>query len=260
MTEKTALITGASSGIGEAIAYELAKDHYRLILVARRTEALKQVAIKCEALGAKMVRAVPLDVTDVEAVDDLFEEIVPQFKSLDLLICSAGFGFNQSFLSFDMNLAAEMIRVNLLALMYMNQKAANHMLGQRSGHIMNIGSLAGKVSSPKSAVYAATKAAVISFSNSLRIELKPFNIHVSSVNLGPVRTDFFNEFDPNHEYLQKMQGLTLEVDDVAKKIKKFIEHPKKELNLPWTLYIGSRLAQIFPDLADYIIEKFIHLK
>jgi len=115
--------------------------------------------------------------------------------------------------------------------------------------------LAGKVSTPKTAVYSATKGAVISFSNALRMELDPVNIRVTTVNPGPVDTPFFNQFDPDREYLQKMGYLVLKPEKIARKIVQNAGKNKREINLPLLLSGATHLYQLFPEIGDFILSR-----
>lgn len=255
LENKWILITGASSGLGEQIAYQAAKQKANLILIARRSVQLKRVRDNCHHIGAQMVIHKSVDLTRLSEIDELLDQLRKSDIVPDVLINNAGFGYNAPFLATEMTRIEAMWRVNVLALIYLCQQIALMQAEIGKGHIINIASLAGKVPSPYSAVYGATKAAVISFSSSLRIELKPLNILVSTVNLGPMHTAFFDAFDPENIYLKKVEWLALDAEKVAQKIIRLIHKPKRELNLPLILHWASRLAQIFPAVSEEIISQ-----
>ena len=197
LKDKTILITGASSGIGEYVAYEAATKGANLVLCARREDKLRDVKSKCEALGAGTVYAIPLDLANPDSMDRLAKQLDEMTIRVDTLINNAGFGHSEPFVTTDFKLVQNMFQVNVLGLMYLTQQLALIMLEQGSGQIINVASLAGKTSTPNYATYGATKGAVISFSNALRMELKPHNIQVTTVNFGPVDTPFFDNIEKN---------------------------------------------------------------
>lgn len=250
---KIVMITGASSGIGESIAYEAARKGATLVLNARREEKLKEVKEHCNKISASSVYVYPLDMADPEAIEETMEKIKSEVGTIDVLINNAGFGHTEEFVNYDLNKAENMFRVNVLGVMYLSQIAAIQMVDKLSGHIINVGSIAGKIATPKSAVYSASKFAVIGFSNALRLELKPFNINVTTLNPGPVDTAFFDEFDPSGSYLEKIGSIVLTSEEVAKKTVKVIGTNKREVNLPFSLGVAAKFYSVFPALGDYLI-------
>ncbi|WP_080146353.1 SDR family NAD(P)-dependent oxidoreductase [Marinilactibacillus piezotolerans] len=250
---KIVLITGASSGIGEAMAYEAAAKNATVLLCARREDKLKEVKDKCESISNKPAYVYTLDVSDPDDIDNVMDRIKAEVGAIDVLINNAGFGHSETFLSYDLKKAESMFRVNVLGLMYLSQIAAIQMADRRSGHIINVGSIAGKVATPKSSVYSASKFAVIGFSNALRLELKPLNIKVTTINPGPVDTAFFDEFDPSGDYLNRIRSFVLTSQEVAEKTIKVIGTNKREVNLPFSLGVASKFYSLFPALGDYLI-------
>ncbi|API89332.1 short-chain dehydrogenase [Marinilactibacillus sp. 15R] len=250
---KVIMITGASSGIGESLAYEAAKNGATLILSARRENKLKEVKEQCNKISASEVYVYPLDMSDPDAIEETMVKIENSIGKIDVLINNAGFGRTEEFMTYDLNKAENMFRVNVLGVMYLSQLAAIQMADSRSGHIINVGSIAGKIATPKSAVYSASKFAVIGFSNALRLELKPLNIKVTTINPGPVDTAFFDEFDPSGSYLERIGRFVLTSDEVAEKTIKIIGTNKREVNLPFSLSVAAKLYSLFPALGDYLI-------
>lgn len=253
---QTILITGASSGIGEYTAYEAAENGHRLILCARRQELLEKVKDSCERLGAETVSIFPLDIANPESIDQLMGWINDNGIQIDVLVNNAGFGHSEPFIEVDFQVVQNLFKVNVLGLMYLTQSIALRMLDYEKGQIINVASLAGKVSTPNYAVYGATKGAIISFSNALRMELKPFNIQVTTVNFGPVNTPFFDQIERNRREASANSFFTLTVEQAAKTIYGAIGTNKREVNRPMLLAIGAKLYQFIPSIGDYILVNY----
>lgn len=249
---KTLLITGASSGIGEALAYEAAEKGATVVLCARRMERLKKVKKRCEEISGNQAYVFSLDVSDPEVIEQTIEDVYDELGTIDVLINNAGLGYTHEFLTFDMDKAETIFRVNVLGLMYVTQLVAIKMAEREEGHIINVASMAGKVATPKTTVYAASKFAVIGFSNALRLELKPLNIQVTTVNPGPVETEFFDTFDPTGEFVASIKPFVLSVDKVAKKTVNAIGTKKREINLPIILEGAARFYRLFPTVGDFL--------
>ena len=256
LKDKTILITGASSGIGEYVAYEEATKGANLVLCARREDKLRDVKSKCEALGAGTVYAIPLDLANPDSMDRLAKQLDEMTIRVDTLINNAGFGHSEPFVTTDFKLVQNMFQVNVLGLMYLTQQLALIMLEQGSGQIINVASLAGKTSTPNYATYGATKGAVISFSNALRMELKPHNIQVTTVNFGPVDTPFFDNIEKNRREASVNGPLALPVTNAAQTVVKTIGTSKREVNRPLLLAAGAKFYALVPEVGDYILMNF----
>lgn len=248
---KTILITGASSGMGEKIALEAAKRGGTVILCARRLPLLNKVVNECSLLAKTPCYAFPLDISNPESVEALLTQ-VKAIGPIDILVNAAGFGYFADFLATDYSLIEKMFQVNVLGLMYLTQSIAGDMVERKSGQIINFASQAGKMATPKSSIYSATKFAVIGFSNALRLELKPFNVAVMTVNPGPIRTEFFAKADPSGSYLAKVDWLVLEPETLATKIVNCFGTKKREMNAPWFMEGASRLYTLFPHVGDFL--------
>ena len=146
-----ALITGASSGIGKCMAYELAKRNIDLILVARNKEKLENLKQELNV----SVKIITLDLIKEKNVYKLYE--LTKDDKIDILINNAGFGLMEDFLNFDMATAEKMMRVNVLGLMYATQEVALKMTERQYGAIINVASMAGKMATPKSTVYSGVR-------------------------------------------------------------------------------------------------------
>lgn len=258
--DKVIWITGASSGIGQELAYQLAEKGAVLILSARRTDKLKQIKEDIKNKYGAQALVYPLDVSDTDAVERAVAHVTDKIGQIDVLINNAGFGHTETFLDYDFSRVERMFKVNVLGLMLMSQLVGKHMAKYRSGQIINVASIAGKVATPKSAVYSATKFAVIGFSNTLRLELKDHNIIVTTVNPGPVDTEFFDEFDPEGEYLKNVSTVVLPVDYVASKTINAIGRQKREVNMPRLLNAASKVYTLFPETGDKIVRTMFNRK
>jgi len=188
---KTALITGATSGIGAACAHLFAAQGYNLILVARREALLIENAKHLEGQYAIEVKKVVADVRDYENLSYLLETLPASWKKVNVLINNAG--LSQGLDPIDQGNISDwdtMIDTNVKGLLYATKIVSNWMIAEKTGHIINIGSIAGKEVYPNGNVYCATKHAVDALNKSMRIDLLPHGIRVTAINPGMVETEF----------------------------------------------------------------------
>lgn len=256
LRNKVVVITGASSGLGRSIALESASRGATVILIARRKERLLEIADEAKRLSGSEAYPITADVSSADQIDAAFKQIIKLVDHIDYLVNAAGFGVFEEFMDMNTQLATEMFQTNVLGLMYFTRLIARVMIDQKQGQVINIGSMAGIIPTTKTAVYSATKAAVIQFSNVLRLELKPFNVKVMTVNPGPVYTNFFNIADQTGKYLDKVKHFVLDPDDVAWQIVHFFGSNRRELNLPISLAVLGKLYQLFPTFGDWVSLKF----
>ncbi|SFA53842.1 SDR family oxidoreductase [Anoxybacillus pushchinoensis] len=248
---KYVVITGASSGIGEQIAYEAAKRGGIPVLLARSKEKLAQIAQQIEQTYSISCLYEQLDVSNVKEVDDVFDRLLTSID-VHILVNNAGFGVFRYVEQIDLSEAKQMFDVNVLGLIACTKKVYAHMMEKRSGHIINIASQAGKIATPKSSVYAATKHAVLGFTNSLRMEASMYGIYVTAVNPGPIETNFFTVADTSGEYVKNVKRWMLRPEFVAKRVVDVMLTPTREVNLPFWMHMGSRIYQLFPSLIEKI--------
>src|SRR4051812_7120115 len=188
---KVVVITGASSGLGEATARLLAAEGARVVLGARRAERIQALADELTGRGGKAL-AVPTDVTDRDQVRRLVDLAVQTYGRIDVMINNAGL-MPQSLLEhLKVDEWDRMIDVNLKGVLYGIAAALPHMQRQRAGHIINVSSVAGHKVGPGSAVYSATKHAVRALSEGLRQEVKPWNLRTTVISPGVVATELPN--------------------------------------------------------------------
>ena len=189
--QKTALITGATSGIGKATAYEFAKKDIKLILCGRRQDRLENLKKDLEAFT--QVHILCFDVSNKTETFKAIESLPDNFKQIDVLINNAGNAHGlDPIQSGNMDDWEAMMDINVKGLLYVSKAIIPQMVERKCGHIINIGSSAGKEVYPKGNVYCGSKHAVLAITEGMRIDLNPFGIKVSAVNPGLVETEFSN--------------------------------------------------------------------
>ena len=186
----TALITGASVGIGRELALIFAAQRMDLVLVSRDKAALEQVANQCRVIGSPMCLVIDRDLTRREASSELAVELDKQSIEVDILINNAGFGSNGPFLKSDLGLELSMIDLNVRALVELTKLFGAKMAEHGAGRIMNVASTAAFQPGPLMATYYATKAFVLSFSAALSEELSGTGVTVTTLCPGPTGTEF----------------------------------------------------------------------
>jgi short-subunit dehydrogenase len=245
-----ALVTGASSGIGLAVARAVAARGGQVALVARSRETLERVA---RDLGPGRAESFPLDVTDHAGLAALPGRVVERFGRLDLLVNNAGVNYRGELLE---RTAAEIVAIldtNLVAPILLARAALDH-LG-RGGAVVNIASLAGKVPLPDEATYSASKSGLRAFSRALAVEVAERGIHVASVNPGPVDTGFFADLStvPDIVFSQPMSSAEQIADAVIRAVDTRaveIDVPAMSGKLATMGYLSPRLfAALRPALA-----------
>jgi short-subunit dehydrogenase len=192
MTRGTALVTGASAGLGELFARALAAAGHDLILTARRADRLDEIAVALRIEHGVRVEVLPADLAAPDAAAALFAAIAARGLAVDLLVNNAGFGANGAFADMDRAMLDRMVQLNCTALIDLCHLALPGMIARRSGAILNVASMAGFVAGPWMTTYYASKAFVLSFSQGLHEEVKPHGIRVSALCPGPTRTEFFD--------------------------------------------------------------------
>lgn len=190
---KIALITGASSGIGEACAHVFAREGFKLILTGRQADKLESLASALNMQYQTEVAVATFDIRDKAAVQHNLETLPESWKKVDVLINNAG--LSQGLEPINQGNPEDwdvMIDTNIKGLLYTSKVVSNWMIANGSGHIVNLGSIAGKEVYPNGNVYCATKHAVDALNKAMRVDLLPHNIKVSAINPGAVETNFSN--------------------------------------------------------------------
>jgi NADP-dependent 3-hydroxy acid dehydrogenase YdfG len=220
---KTGVVTGASSGIGEATARLLAGEGCNVVLAARREDRLKSLAAE---LGEGALAA-PTDVTDPAACAALVARTVERFGSLEILVNNAGLGLYGSIPEGDPDDWRRMFDVNVLGVLYSTRAAVRHMLARGTGDVVFVSSLAGRrVPAPDGTVYAATKHAITALAEGLRLDVHEKGIRVINVEPGLVRTEFPENTYPDAREYYAQKGFTpLEAKDVAAAVLYAVSQP-----------------------------------
>lgn len=244
---KTALVTGASRGIGKAIAIELAKQGVkRLLLVARDSIRLAEVATEIEMLGVEVV-TLALDLSEVVEVNIAIAQAWRDHGPIDLLVNCAGVAHQTPFLNSRLpNVQAE-INVNLIGMYTITRLVARRMVTQGEGAIVNVSSLMGKVAAPTMATYSATKFAIIGFTQALRGELATHNIKVIALLPSLTETDMVREL----EWFRWVLPTTAE--KVAQALVIGLQKDSPEILIGWQ----SHLAVWCNRMAPWLLEKVL---
>ena len=192
MTEPrpTALVTGASSGIGLELARLFAKGGHDLILVARNEAKLKELALYLGKMYRCNVEVIPADLSQPEVPEALVEELKTRGLTVDVLVNNAGFGESKPFVEQDLRRIMEMIQLNMTTLTQLTRLILPRMIAAKQGRILNVASIAAFLPGPLMAVYYASKAYVLSFSEAIANELKGTGVTVTALCPGPTRTGF----------------------------------------------------------------------
>jgi NADP-dependent 3-hydroxy acid dehydrogenase YdfG len=227
---KVAVVTGASSGIGEATAEALAREGAAVVVAARREDRLAGLVERIEDEGGRVLAAV-CDVTDESQAHGLIRKAVEEFGSVDILVNNAGVMLLSTVGKGLSDQWRQMFEVNVMGLLYATDAAIGHMKEQRSGHLVNISSVAGrKVTRDSSGVYAGTKFAVNAISEGLRQELLEDNIRVTIVEPGAVATelpDHITDEDARESLSGLMTLERLEAEDIADAIVYAVTQPAR---------------------------------
>ena len=199
---KVVVITGASKGIGKAIAFTFAAAGAKVVLAARTRETLEQVAAELRETGAEAL-AVPTDVTDVDAVKQLIQRTLDVYQHVDILINNAGIGYFGPVVDFDPDDWDAVLNSNLKAVYLCAKYALPSMLERGSGQIINVLSIAAKVTFQASSAYCAAKAGALALTKVLASEVRQQNIRVTAVLPGSVHTPFWDDV-PEHPDFEQM--------------------------------------------------------
>jgi short-subunit dehydrogenase len=231
------LVTGASSGIGRATALRLARRGARVIALGRDQSALDQVAAMT---SGTTIRA---DLSKPEDVDRAAAQALAGEGPVDVLINNAGQGWAGPFADMDLERAERLVQTNLLAPMRLTRAVLSGMLQRGEGHIVNVSSIAGHVGVRDEAVYAATKAGLIAFSESLRQELSGTRVGVSVVSPGVVATQFFDRRGRPYE---RRSPRPISADRVAGAIERAIRTGRPQIFVPGWMALPAWLRGVWP--------------
>jgi short-subunit dehydrogenase len=251
---KVIIITGASSGIGAAVARRLARDGMCLTLAARRLDRLEQVASDVEVLGGEAL-VVQTDVCIRDDIERMVKCTLDRWGRIDVLLNNAGMGHDKPLFRIKPEKIRDEINLNLVAVIECSQVVLPVMLRQKSGHIINVSSIAGLVATAGSTIYCASKFAVIGFSDSLRRELRGSGISVSVFCPGYTPTELspvlraIAEGRPNASHPLWLMPITYVADQVAR----LIYHPRLRVIIPIRWKFLVFMVSLFPGVADALM-------
>lgn len=260
LKDKLVVITGASGGLGEQIALESAKNGARVVLLARNYENLLTIKEKINASYGVQSSIEILDVSKHEDIPNVFQKIIKENGFIDILVNNAGYGIFEEAHVAKFKDVKGMFDVNVVGLITCTKEVLAFMREKRSGHIINIASQAGKMATPKSSVYAATKHAVLGYSNSLRMELAPYHVFVTTVNPGPIATNFFNVADQSGTYVKNIERFMLNPEKLAETIVDSMLTKRREINAPGWMNAASKLHTLFPRIVERLGRKAFYQK
>ena len=256
---KVVLITGASSGFGEDTARLLAKEGCRVVLTARRMERLQSIAADILGAGGDAL-VIPVDVNQSADIERMVQKALSHYGRIDILFNNAGFGSVDWFENHRPERHIEtLIRVNLTGTMLVTRAVLPEMLKRRAGHIINMSSVAGLISSPLITTYAASKSGVRAFTDALRREVSPFGIKVSGIYPGPATTEFGKQLERTraHEKIKRPMDIHMTSKYVAQRIVAIAKHPQRSLVIPWWFRVITTFDTLFPVAVDWILYFFV---
>jgi short-subunit dehydrogenase len=239
---KATLITGASSGIGEEFARQLAAQGNNLVLVARSEDKLKALCDELKEKNKIEAEYVAIDLVEADADKKLFDETTRRGIDVDLLINNAGFGSMGYFDELDLDWELKMVALNVSSLVALTHRYLQPMVERKSGAIMNVASTAGFQPVPFMATYSATKAFVLTFSEALWEEYRPFGIKVMAFCPGGTQTNFFDAAKMERPIMRTVQTPEEAVKVALKGLKKGRSH----IISGWMNYITTESQRLVP--------------
>jgi short-subunit dehydrogenase len=240
----TALVTGASSGIGRCLARRLGREGARVALVARRAGELDALAAEIGAAGGEAL-ALPCDVSDLVSVEQACAQALERFGRVDLLVNNAGYGHHRTFLEWDLADMERMMRVNYLGALYFTKLLLPQMVDSGRGWIVFVASVAGRIGTPEESAYAATKFAMVGLAEALSIEVEDAGVHVLTVCPGVIRTPFFDA-----EALERMPPVArrgfVAPEKLIGAIFKALAHGSRQLTYPRSISLAYLVKALAP--------------
>ncbi len=255
---KVVLITGASSGFGEEAARQFARQGASVVLAARRIDRLQELVAKIQAEGGEAM-ATPVDVTNGADIKNMVQSVIENYERIDILFNNAGFGRLDWLENLDpARDIRTQIAVNLTGLIEVTHAVLPHMIAQKSGHIINMSSVAGWIGSPLYTIYAATKFGVRGFTDALRREVSVYGIRVTGIYPGPASTEFGQHVGDNvlKRSSKAPAWTTMSPEYVAKKVVNAARYPRRVVIIPWWYHLVFWADYYAPGLVDWFLKVF----
>jgi len=255
---KVVLITGASSGFGEDAARLFAAEGACVVLAARRLDRMQDLVSRIQIAGGEAM-ATPVDVNNRADIDNMVLSVIENYGRIDILFNNAGFGRLDWFDQLDSKRdILTQVNVNLTGLMEVTHAVLPQMIGQRSGHIINMSSVAGWIAPPMYTVYAATKFGVRGFTDALRRETALFGIHVSGIYPGPAHTEFGQHTNTSilQDGFKSPSWSYMTSEYVARQVLEVAKHPRRDLIIPWWFQPIFWADANFPGVVDWVLNQF----
>jgi len=246
------LITGTSNGIGKRLAIDLAARGAIVAGCGRSIPRLKDTLKEVRRISPSSVM-IGCDVGESEQVRGVVGKVIADFGKIDVLINNAGIGMRRSFIETDLKTIEDIIRINYLGAVYCTHEALPSMIARKSGHIVNVSSVAGLIGTLNLAAYCASKFALNGWSESLYHELKPLGIHVSVICPGSVDTGFNRDFRESEP--KSPPNLIVSAETVVQAVIKVLENKQFEIVLPRWLALISAFKRHWPNLFRAIAHR-----
>lgn len=258
LPKKVVWITGASSGIGEALAYEFNKKGTNVILSARREEELRRVKENCEN-SEKTVKIVPLDLSDCASLPGKVQEALEQFGTIDMLVNNGGVSQRAYAINSSMETIRRIMEINFFGSVGLTKALLPSMIKQKSGHIVVISSVMGKLGTEYRSAYAASKHALHGWFDCLRQEVHEHNIHVTLVCPGFIKTNVtYNALTAEGEKYAQMgdsHEKAMSPDEFASKLLPKLAREKEEVYIGGTEILSIYMKRFFPRLLNRILRQ-----
>lgn len=258
---KVVVVTGASSGIGEATAREFARAGAITVLAARRVERLKRLESEIEEMGGQAL-AIPTDLTDLNQITNLVKTTLSRFGRIDVLANIAGWGLYDWFEELSPSELRQSYEVNVIGLAELTRQVIPTMKDQRSGFILNMSSYVSRISVPPLTVYASTKYAIEGLTDGLRRALLPWGITVIRIHPSSVSGTEFNKnvVRPGTVDYSAVPIGRISREQLAHHILRLIEKPRRALFISRIYEVPVLLNKVFPDVVDWVSETWVRRK
>ncbi|MCG8309561.1 MAG: SDR family oxidoreductase [Cytophagales bacterium] len=259
LSDRTIWITGASSGIGEELTYQLAEKGNRLIISARRREELERVRLNCKKEAQKNIRAVVLDLSDLDALDAAAKNVLEIYGRVDVLVNNGGISQRSLVADTDFEVDKRLINVNFLSAVKLTKYVLPGMIRNNDGHVLITSSMVGKFGTPFRSSYSASKHALHGFFDALRAEVWKNNIHITLFCGGYIKTNIsLNAVTANgspHNRMDENQAKGRSAFDAARAMIKAVEANKHEVYFGGKEVFGVYLKRFAPNLFNKVIRK-----